>query len=174
MSLLFNMLSRLVITFLPRSKYLLISWLQSPSAVILEPPKVKSATVSTVSLSTWSVILVLWMLTLKVLLEASKCCWTNAKGWRLGRDLLEEKLESSWNWGRPKQGTGWKRSLQQEPGDTEDETSTWTSDLFLIWYYTCFNAMMGREVGGGSGRGTRVHLWWIHADIWQNQYNIVK
>ena len=47
MSLLFNMLSRLVITFLPRSKHLLISWLQSPSAVILEPPKIKSATVST-------------------------------------------------------------------------------------------------------------------------------
>ena len=42
MSLLFNMLSRLVITFLPRSKHLLISWLQSPSAVILEPPKIKS------------------------------------------------------------------------------------------------------------------------------------
>ena len=50
MSLLFNMLSRLVITFLPRSKCLLISWLQSPSAVILEPKK-KSVTVSTVSLS---------------------------------------------------------------------------------------------------------------------------
>ena len=49
MSLLFNMLSRLVITFLPRSKCLLISWLQSPSAVILEPEKIKSATVSTVS-----------------------------------------------------------------------------------------------------------------------------
>ena len=49
MSLLFNMLSRLVITFLSRSKRLLISWLQSPSAVILEPPKIKSATVSTVS-----------------------------------------------------------------------------------------------------------------------------
>ena len=46
MSLLFNMLSRLVITFLPRSKHLLISWLQSPSAVILEPRKIKSATVS--------------------------------------------------------------------------------------------------------------------------------
>ena len=45
-SLLFNMLSRLVITFLPRSKRLLISWLQSPSAVILEPRKLKSATVS--------------------------------------------------------------------------------------------------------------------------------
>ena len=48
-SLLFNMLSTLVITFLPRSKQLLISWLQSPSAVILEPPKIKSDTVSTVS-----------------------------------------------------------------------------------------------------------------------------
>ena len=46
MSLLFNMLSRLVITFLPRSKHLLISWLKSPSAVILEPRKIKSATVS--------------------------------------------------------------------------------------------------------------------------------
>ena len=49
MSLLFNMLSRLVITFLPRSKHLLISWLQSPSTVILEPPKIKSLTVSTVA-----------------------------------------------------------------------------------------------------------------------------
>ena len=48
-SLLLNMLSRLVITFLPRSKHLLISWLQSPSAVILEPEKIKSDTVSTVS-----------------------------------------------------------------------------------------------------------------------------
>ena len=45
----FNMLSRLVIAFLPRRKHLLILWLQSPSAVILEPPKTKSATVSTVS-----------------------------------------------------------------------------------------------------------------------------
>ena len=49
MSLLFNVLSRLVITLFPRSKCLLISWLQSPSAVILEPPKIKSNTVSTVS-----------------------------------------------------------------------------------------------------------------------------
>ena len=51
MSLLSNMLSRLVIAVLPRSKYLLISWLQSPSAVILEPKKIKSITVSIVSLS---------------------------------------------------------------------------------------------------------------------------
>ena len=49
MSLLLNMLSRLVITLLQRSKHLLISWLQSPSAVILEPKKIKSDTVSTVS-----------------------------------------------------------------------------------------------------------------------------
>ena len=49
MSLLFNMLSRLVIIFLSRSKHLLISWLQSPSTVILEPEKIKSITVSIVS-----------------------------------------------------------------------------------------------------------------------------
>ena len=71
-SLLFNMLSRLVITFLPRSKCVLISLLQSPSAVILEPPKIKSDTVPTVS-STIShevmgpdaMILVFWILSFK-------------------------------------------------------------------------------------------------------------
>ena len=69
MSLLFNMLSRLVITFLPRSKCLLISWLQSPSAVVSEPPEIKSLTVSTVFLSIChevvgpdALILVFWML----------------------------------------------------------------------------------------------------------------
>ena len=49
MPLLFNMLSRLVITFLPRSKRYLISWLQAPFVVVLEPPKIKSVTVSIVS-----------------------------------------------------------------------------------------------------------------------------
>ena len=49
MSLLFNMLSKLVAAFLPRSKHLLISWLQSPPAVILEPKKIKSVTISIVS-----------------------------------------------------------------------------------------------------------------------------
>ena len=53
MSVLFNMLSRLIITFLPRGMCLLISWLQSPSAVILEPQKMKSVTISTVSPSIW-------------------------------------------------------------------------------------------------------------------------
>ena len=71
-SLLFTMLSRLVITFLSRSKHLLISWLQSPSEVILEPPKIKYATVSTVSPSIYhevmgpdAMILVFWMLSFK-------------------------------------------------------------------------------------------------------------
>ena len=69
MALLFNMLSRLIITFLPRSMCLLIAWLQSLSVVILEPPKIKSATVSTVSPSIChevigpdAMILVFWML----------------------------------------------------------------------------------------------------------------
>ena len=72
MSLLFSMLSRLVITFLPRNKCLLISWLQSPSPVILEPRKIKSATVSIVSPSIChevmgpdAMILVFWMLSFK-------------------------------------------------------------------------------------------------------------
>ena len=57
MSLLLNMLSRLVITFLPRSKRLLISWLQSPSAVILEPKKIKSNTVSSLSPSIYNEVM---------------------------------------------------------------------------------------------------------------------
>ena len=62
MSLLLNMLSRLVITFLPRSKHLLISWLQSPSAVILEPPlpQIKSDTISTISPSISHEVMVGW------------------------------------------------------------------------------------------------------------------
>ena len=72
MSLLFKMLSKLVITFLPRRKHLLISWLLSPSVVILEPPKIKSVTVSIVSPSIChevmgpdALILVFWMLSVK-------------------------------------------------------------------------------------------------------------
>ena len=69
MSLLLNMLSRLVIAFLPRGKYLLISWLLSPSAVILEPKKIKSVTVSPSTchevMGPDTVIFVLWMLSFK-------------------------------------------------------------------------------------------------------------
>ena len=70
MSLLFNKLHRLVITFLPRNKHLLISWLQSPSAVILEPPKIKSVTFSTISPSICHEVMgpdanIFWMLSFK-------------------------------------------------------------------------------------------------------------
>ena len=61
MSLLLNMLSRLVITFLPRSKCLLISWLHSPSAVILEPPKIKSAEKAMAPLSSTLAWKIPWM-----------------------------------------------------------------------------------------------------------------
>ena len=78
MSLLFNMLSRLVIALLPRSKHLLISWRQSPSAVILEPKKLKSVTVSIVSPSIChemmgpdAMILVFWMLSFKLTFSLS-------------------------------------------------------------------------------------------------------
>ena len=72
MSLLFNMLSRLIIAFLPRRKHLLVSWLHSPSAVILEPQNIKSTTVSIVSpsichemMGLYAMILVFWMLSFK-------------------------------------------------------------------------------------------------------------
>ena len=84
MSLLFNMLPRLVITFLSRCKHLLISWLQSPSTVILEPPKIKSATVSTVSPSIChqvmgpdAMILVFWMLSFKPTFSLSSFTFIN-------------------------------------------------------------------------------------------------
>ena len=77
MSLLFNTLSRLVISFLPRNKCFLILWLQSPSAVILEPRKIKSVTVSIVSLSIChkvmgpeTMISFFWMLSLKQLFHS--------------------------------------------------------------------------------------------------------
>ena len=78
MSLLFNMLCKLIIAFLSRSKHLLISWLQSPCAVILEPPQIKSVTVSTVSPSMChalmgpdAMILVFWMLSFKPIFALS-------------------------------------------------------------------------------------------------------
>ena len=90
MSLLLNMLSRLVITFLPtRSKCLLISWLQSPSAVILEPKKIKSDTISTVSPSIShevmgpdAMIFIFWMLSFKKHVVSVSVCKFKY-GWRV-------------------------------------------------------------------------------------------
>ena len=94
---LFNILSRLVITFLPRSKHLLISWLQLLTAVILEPPEIKSATVSTVSppichevMGLDAMILVFWMLSFQPAFSVSSFTFIkrlfstsslSAKGW---------------------------------------------------------------------------------------------
>ena len=81
MFLLFNMLSRLVINFLPRSKRLLISWLQSPSAVILEPPKIKSVTVSPSVyhevMGPDAMIFVFWMLSFKPTFSLSSFTFTH-------------------------------------------------------------------------------------------------
>ena len=102
MSLLFNMLSRLVVTFLTRSKRLLISWLQSPSAVILEPKEIKSDTVSTVSpsishevMGSDAMILVFWMLSFKPNFSLSSFArvqpwWIqgNSKQWQRGEEKL--------------------------------------------------------------------------------------
>ena len=87
MSLLFNMLSRLLITFLPRSKHLLISWLQSPSAVILEPKKIKSLNVCNKDPSSFSSSHVqMWELDYKE-------SWV-LKNWCFWTVVLEKTLES--------------------------------------------------------------------------------
>ena len=94
MSLLFNMLSRLVITFLPRSKRLLISWLQSPSAVILEPPKIKSATVSPSIchevMGPDAMILVFWMLSFKPTFSPSS--FTLIRSDQISRSVVSNSL----------------------------------------------------------------------------------
>ena len=100
-SLLFNMLSRLVIAFLPRSKHLLISWLQSPSAMTLEPKKIKSDTVSTVSPSIChevmgpdAMILVFWMLSFtRTLLGPYRILLFSVCQWELWKGKLKEALK---------------------------------------------------------------------------------
>ena len=121
MSLLFNMLSRLVITFLPWSKRLVISWLQSPSAVIWEPQKIKSDTVSTVSpyishevIGPEAMIFDFWMLSFKPAFSLSSIChWSEVKWsdpvvsdslWPHG--LQPTRLLSPWNFPGKSTGVG--------------------------------------------------------------------
>ena len=123
MSLLFNMLFRLALAFLPRSKRLLISRLQSPSAVILEPPKIKSVTASTVSSSFChyvmgpdAMILVFWMLSFKpasLLAQTVKNlpAMQETQVWSLGRDdPLEKGMATHSN------SLAWRSPWTEEPG----------------------------------------------------------
>ena len=100
MSLLFNMLSKFVIAFLQRNKHLLISWLQSPSAMILGPKKIKSVTVSVVSLSIYhkvmgpdAMIFIFWMLSFKS--AFSFCCFTFIKRLFSSSSLSAKRVVSS-------------------------------------------------------------------------------
>ena len=116
MSLLFNMLSRLVITFLPRSRHLLISWLQSPSTVILEPKKIKSVSVSIVSPSICHEVMghpkgdQSWVFIERTDVEAEiPILWPpDAKSWLIWKDRDA--------------GKDWE---QEEKGTTEDEMVGW-------------------------------------------------
>ena len=130
MSLLLNMLFRLVITFLPRSKRLLISWLQSPSAVILEPPKIKSATDPTVSpsISLWC-----WKRPLRVPWTARRSNQSILKeispGCSLEEMMLKLKLQYFGHLMRrvdsgkdSDSGRDWG---QEDKGTTEDEMAGW-------------------------------------------------
>ena len=118
MSLLFNMLSRLVITFLPRSMHLLISWLQSPSAVIFEPRKIKSLTISTVSPSIChevmgpdAMILVFWMF--NVVNEWTLCYMCLLRSWftqGLCPVVLEKEMAIH------SSTLAWKTPWMEEPG----------------------------------------------------------
>ena len=114
MSLLLNMLSRLVITFLPRSKRLLISWLQSSSTVILEPRKIKSDTVSPVSpsishevMGSDAMIFVFWMLSFKSTFSLSP--FTVIKRLFNSSSLVAQRLKRL-----PAMWETWVRSLGRE------------------------------------------------------------
>ena len=112
MSLLFNMLCRLVIAFLLRNKGLLISWLQSSSAVILEPKKIKSVTVSIVSPSIChevmgldAMVLLSWMLSFKPAFKPGMV-WAPLSGWKKSKEdysmtgeiYMKFTCQDPWNW----------------------------------------------------------------------------
>ena len=137
MSLLFSMLSRLVIAFLPRSKRLLISWLQSPSAVILETKKIKSVTVSIVSPSIChevmgmdAMILVFWMLSFKPTFSLSSFPF-------IKRLFSSSSLSSS----------------SSCHGELEKGTRT---SLVVQWLRLCIPN--GGDLGSIPGQGTRFHM----------------
>ena len=152
MSLLFNMLSGLVITFLPRSKHLLISWLKSPSAVILEPQMITLVTVSIVSPSIChevmrldAMILVFWMLSFKPTFSLSSFTFKRLSlAWRnLSINLLAFEMSTTvWQFEHslalPFFGTGMKTDLFQSCGHC------W---IFQIWWHIKCNTLTSSFLG---------------------------
>ena len=121
MSLLLNMLSRLVITFLLRSKCLLISWLQSPSAVILEPQKKKSDTVSTVSPSVSHEVmgpdnLIVWLTNLH---NSSVCTEHSTQGGLNVKSVLLSPLFRLENWGVGDVTSSWAHRVLEQPSSRD-------------------------------------------------------
>ena len=133
MSLLFNLLSRLVITFLPRNKRLLISWLQSPSAVILEPPKIKSDTVSTVSPSISHEVIDILIHVLKFFRLHTWDLGPLPQGmFQLARKIIEVN------------NIQLKCNITIEINDTLSLSSLW--DRFLSWLYKHFWSQISKWV----------------------------
>ena len=148
MSLLFNKLSRLVIAFLPRSKYLLISWLQSPSAVILEPKKIKPVIVYIVSLSIChevmgpdAIIFIFWMLSFKPAFSLS---------------CLVPFLSSH---GNPCEASSWNDVVAL--GDFQGFESIFVSPLPGSAHFTCWTECNGTKLTGPSQIKITYQLSWL-------------
>ena len=134
------MLSRLVITFLLRRKRLLISWLQSPSAVTLEPKKIKSLTISPSicheEMEPDAMILVFWMLSFTLQYCSGFCHTLTRISHGCTCVLHPEPLPTS------RQIPSLRVIPVYQPWAPCLMRQTWTGDLFHIWQYTCFNAIL--------------------------------
>ena len=188
MSLLFNMLSRLVIIFLPRSKRLLISWLQSKSAVILEPQKINSATLSTVSPSIFhevtgldAMILVFWMLSFK---PTFSLCWLNLNEnlvlpidafelWRKHPQFWRRLLRVPWTARRSNQSILKEINSECSMKDwcwSSNTLATWNEEMTHCKILWCWERLKAK--GEESGRGWDVWMasptqWtgtWAHSE----------
>ena len=182
------MLSRLDITFLPRSKHLLISWLQSKSAVILEPPKINPATLSTISPSIFhavmgldAMILVFWMLSFK---PTFSLCWLNLNEnlvlpidafelWRKHPQLWRRLLRVPWTARRSNQSILKEINSECSMKDwcwSSNTLATWNEEMTHCKRLWCWKRLKAK--GEESGRGWDVWMasptqWtgpWAHSE----------